>query len=87
MEGVLPSLESWQHLEGRAFPPPFFCSCEMLISVSFSWFMCLGGWSGRECEFGERGAQLRTSRELFHLKFLGETDVLRLGKSCVLGRS
>lgn len=59
----MPSLEPWQHLEGRAssLPSPhlFFCSCEMLISVSFSWFMCFGGWSGR---FREGGTQLRTSR-------------------------
>lgn len=37
-------------------PPPFFCSCEMLISVSFPWFICFGGLEGEGMRvWGGRG--------------------------------
>lgn len=39
-----------------SLPPRFFlCSCEMLISVSFSWFTCFGGFGVGGYENGSFG--------------------------------
>lgn len=69
-EGVVcPPLSPGNILKKRPLlkPPLFFpfsfCSCEMLlISVSFSWFMCFGGWAGVGGKTGgnEGGMDLRT---------------------------
>lgn len=58
-----PLPQPWQHPMGEgsliSLPPFFSLFCEMLISVSFSWFTCFWGvWGGLGMRMGVAGGEI-----------------------------